>query len=769
MNDSAGFILGFDPVEEATAHGFVPLEDIVVVVLTAGGLALPDPSVTALWPARFEAFATLSAAAAALGVGDGPKPYVLCGLASAVASGLQELHDALHSWPPPLYVVTDATQRPPSPTGGFYASDPYGHPHGAPRLVRHLAAPSLARTQWEEAVAVVCAAHVASVAQMILSRARQHPHTVAIRGDRGWGAGPSGASGRRLDAAAAAGFECEALTYAELCNRAWVLGDALASQFGVAAGGGDNRVGVTLPPSPLSPVCFLALGLRGLCAVNVAPTPPDLRAYQLTQVKCQLVLALAPTEALDGALSEAGECANAPRTVYVDRLWRALFGDGKGRLLTTAAGTTAAASSDQAAEEAALARVECVGGAVALRAAALVEWTSGSTGKPKAMAVTQWRLSHWVRWRVYHLPLAEYGRVVGVGLFWLWYWHLPLCQGGELAVIPSHLTVDVVGMVAHLQKLAVDWVDCLSPGQLNMLVEVVDQTAFPKLPFTHVMSSGEALPVAVAAAFLKRFPGTSIGNCLSTTETAADACCLKDVPLALCQAMLADADAKRTARRAASSEDRDPSAGPDDDDAPAVAYVPVLRVRADGTSDSAVWGNALGRAGSGERLLVKGWNVEPNGYLTGEAPDAFKRRRLAAEPEGEEAAEKGEGAVGCFYSGDRAVWRRFAGLGDLYLCIEGRVDDVVKVRGHRVDLAGVEAVLGACALVADCAALCHEDSVWACVVLKAKAAATHNTSIRALLPCARRLFMSPAAASVVVYVSPPPPSCVSCLSQGRWP
>lgn len=37
------------------------------------------------------------------------------------------------------------------------------------------------------------------------------------------------------------------------------------------------------------------------------------------------------------------------------------------------------------------------------------------------MAVTAWRLAHWIRWRQYHFPMDTYGHTVGVGLFWAWY------------------------------------------------------------------------------------------------------------------------------------------------------------------------------------------------------------------------------------------------------------------------------------------------------------------------------------------------------------
>ena len=46
------------------------------------------------------------------------------------------------------------------------------------------------------------------------------------------------------------------------------------------------------------------------------------------------------------------------------------------------------------------------------------------------MATTMFRMAHWTRWRTFHLPLARYGRRVAIGLFFPWYWQLPLTQGG---------------------------------------------------------------------------------------------------------------------------------------------------------------------------------------------------------------------------------------------------------------------------------------------------------------------------------------------------
>lgn len=59
---------------------------------------------------------------------------------------------------------------------------------------------------------------------------------------------------------------------------------------------------------------------------------------------------------------------------------------------------------------------------------------------------------------------------------------------------------------------------------------------------------------------------------------------------------------------------------------------------------------------------------------------------------------------------DRARWVD----GNLFL--DGRMDWVVKIRGHRVDLAGLEALLYECPAVSDGVMLSYKDSVWAIVI-----------------------------------------------------
>lgn len=48
-----------------------------------------------------------------------------------------------------------------------------------------------------------------------------------------------------------------------------------------------------------------------------------------------------------------------------------------------------------------------------------------------------------------------------------------------MVVIPDEMTVDVVGMVDYLRLHQVDWVDCLTPGQLKMMAELVSTDTLP--------------------------------------------------------------------------------------------------------------------------------------------------------------------------------------------------------------------------------------------------------------------------------------------------
>ncbi len=527
----------------------------------------------------------------------------------------------------PLYVVTDAISR---------VLDV--RPLHDTAAVRNYPALSLAHGEWQEAVATICSLHVSTVPEMVLHHACEQPERVAVH-DAG----------------------CDT-SFASLCSLAWSLGDALATE-GIELAP-ETALGVVMPPSLHAIVAHLGLQMRGLRPCVLSPFGP-LRRYQLARVPCAAIL-VASSDALAASEEDEEDEAEAeavPPCINVTTL----------QLDPSLAPWSVAARLPAAATD--------------LRATAFVDWTSGSTGRPKAMAVTRWRLAHWVRWRAWHFPLQNYGRRVAMGLFLAWYWHLPLCQGGTLLLVPPQLTVDVAGLMQYLTEARVDWVDCLTPGQLHMLTEQCGSTGRLHVPPTlrHVMVSGEALPVATASAFLRAFTGLTMSNVLSTTETAADICMLKRVDLAVCDAAAA--------------------AG--------LTNVPV-RGSADG---EVVWGNEVLFEAETGRIVHRGWNME-HGYLTGEDAEAFSA--------GEADGAGDDAVVNVYSSGDRG---RTCGE---WLCIEGRLDSVVKVLGHRVDLAGIEATLVQCTAVKDCVALVFNDKVWACVVTADAAAVT--AFVRARFP-----------------------------------
>ena len=499
---------GFVPLERMVVLALRPKQSTTVAAVSGagGGVSLlpelPEEATTRQWPVCFVETSSLAAAveaghlaspttagsAAAGCEGALCCPYALCGAAADVATALGAAQRL--GLEPPLFTLSDS----PEDLESAFRGSPWARVNGgvgeavfAP--VAHHGVPSLFHFGlWEEAVSVACACHAATIPEMILSRARAQPTAVALRGAPGWGtlaehaaASPPSPSSTSPDSPPPS----VSVSYSDLCTKAWAVGEAISSTIrghvdavaaqaaaspgagrsgygGVVASSGLGRiaaqvfVGVTLPPSPSAAVCLLALGLRRWAHVVVAPAPKELAAYQLSRVPCAALLALStaspspletssvqsPSTTWWSAPTDGG-----PVTVYVDLLFRELFGDN------SSAGSTAASAPPASAAHVRppLPSLDDVrapgGGSGALWDASTVEWTSGSTGKPKAMAVTAWRLSHWIRWRQFHFPLDTFGRRVGVGLFWAWYWHIPLCQGGEVVVIPAALTVDVCGMV----------------------------------------------------------------------------------------------------------------------------------------------------------------------------------------------------------------------------------------------------------------------------------------------------------------------------------
>jgi non-ribosomal peptide synthetase component F len=365
--------------------------------------------------------------------------------------------------PAPLYVVTDS----PDPTVcgrlNVHGASLAG---GEPELV----------VDWEPIVAAVCSRHIRGVARLIVDHAHRSPDAEAVSDAHG------------------------SATYAELCSMACAVGEELAARVPACAAkpnraagrAGDVFVGVQLAPSILSCATLLGLNLRRLTPCDIADQPAK-RQYMLESAGC---VALLVERDIDGVRD--GEALHGVPLVRMDML----------ALRRTIP----------------LARVP-LPPAASLGDAHIVGWTSGSTGMPKAMAVTNLRISHWSRWRTYHMPASAFGGRAAMNLFWIWYWHIPLAMGRTLVITPTECNVDVVALLRYLDDKRATYIDCLTPSQMQLMIDLCD-TLPPSL--AHVFSSGEALPLAVARAFLRKFPNIRLHNLLATTETSADICMLKE-------------------------------------------------------------------------------------------------------------------------------------------------------------------------------------------------------------------------------------------------
>ena len=363
--------------------------------------------------------------------------------------------------PGPLYVVTDS----PGPTVSG-------------RLNVHVSclADGEQLVDWEPVVAAICSRHIRGVARLIVDHAHRRPDAEAV---------------------------CDAhssVTYAELCSMACAVGEELAARVPACAAmhtraagrDGDVFVGVQLAPSILSCATLLGLALRRMTACDIAEQPAK-RQYMLLSTGC---VALLVDKSIDGV--DDGEALDGVQVVRVDKL----------TLRRTIP----------------LSRVPLPPGA-SLGDAHIIGWTSGSTGMPKAMAVTNFRIAHWSRWRTYHMPAPVFGTRAAMNLFWIWYWHVPLTMGRTLVITPTECNVDVVGLVRYLMETRATYIDCLTPSQMQLMTDLCDTLP---LSLAHVFSSGEALPLATARAFLRKFPHIRLHNILSTTETSADICMRKE-------------------------------------------------------------------------------------------------------------------------------------------------------------------------------------------------------------------------------------------------
>ncbi|HVR97902.1 MAG TPA: amino acid adenylation domain-containing protein, partial [Thermoanaerobaculia bacterium] len=283
------------------------------------------------------------------------------------------------------------------------------------------------------------------------------------------------------------------------------------------------------------------------------------------------------------------------------------------------------------------------GGAVP-ESLAYVLYTSGSTGRPKGVMVRHsslLNLAESLRETVYagQGPLRV-GLNAALGFDSSVKQLIQICDGHTLHLVPEEERLDGRALLASATRSRLDVLDC-TPTQLRMLLEagLKEPDGRPRT----LLLGGEAIPDAVWP-LLASQPGRTFWNLYGPTECTVDA--------TVCRVDGSPAG---------------PSLG---------AALPNVRVS---VLDEGLRPLPFGVAGE---IFIGGAGLA-RGYL--DRPD-LTAERFIPDPWAELWGEPG---ARVYRTGDRACR-----LPDGRLAFLGRVDEQVKVRGVRVELGEVEAVLG---------------------------------------------------------------------------
>jgi amino acid adenylation domain-containing protein len=283
---------------------------------------------------------------------------------------------------------------------------------------------------------------------------------------------------------------------------------------------------------------------------------------------------------------------------------------------------------------------------------AYIAHTSGSTGRPKGVPQTHAALAQFSVWFATEFKLAPGVRVAQ----WVAPEHDPaLCEtfatlvaGAQLCPVPEAIRAHPGRLLDWLAAERIDVLQIVPSFARELLREAARR---PRTPLTlrRLLLMGEAVPEELVRGLHAAAPGLEVANLYGPTETVAATC-------------------HRIPR---------PSHGP----VPIGRPIPGRDVLVLDESDRECPPGAVGE------LVIRSPYVTP-GYLGGDGDHPAFR------------AVPGRGAGPWYRTGDLGR-RRPDGL----LEFHGRRDQQVKIQGHRLELAEVEAALLGDASVAECAVL----------------------------------------------------------------
>ncbi|HET8842181.1 MAG TPA: amino acid adenylation domain-containing protein, partial [Ktedonobacteraceae bacterium] len=298
---------------------------------------------------------------------------------------------------------------------------------------------------------------------------------------------------------------------------------------------------------------------------------------------------------------------------------------------------------------------------------AYVIYTSGSTGRPKGAMVTQGGMLNHLLAKIADLQLGEQDRLAQTASpcfdISVWQCFAALLLGGQVHILPDAIAHDASALLEAVVQQQVQVLEVV-PSLLRSLLEVVEQSAeVPELALRWLVVTGEAFPAALCQRWQQRFPGMGVVNAYGPTECADDVthACLT-TPLRSAWASVPIGRAIANTRLYVLDE--------------YLAPVPI---------------GVVGQLYVGGAGVGRGYWGEPGQTASVFVPDLY--------------APEQEAGGRLYQTGDRV---RYLAEGQLEFL--GRTDHQVKVRGYRIELEEIEAVLGEHEGVQACCVLVREDT-----------------------------------------------------------
>jgi len=279
----------------------------------------------------------------------------------------------------------------------------------------------------------------------------------------------------------AAQDETTGLTFAEIEAAANRLAHALAAR-GIGPG---RRVGLHIPRSTNTILTLLGVIKCGAAYVPLDPSYPAARV--------DFMIADAQLDLLITETREAGRAA----VVTPRELWR----------------------------EAETRPSQPLGHIAGAEDPAYVIYTSGSTGQPKGVIGLHGGMVNRLEWMWAHYPfqdndvLCQKTSLNFLDSFWEIFG--PLCRGVPLVVLPHDMVADPRRLIGALARHRVTRL-VLVPSLLRALLEAPGSLAERLPDLRLVVTSGEALPPALARDFRAAMPGCELLNLYGSSEISAD-------------------------------------------------------------------------------------------------------------------------------------------------------------------------------------------------------------------------------------------------------